>query len=325
MYNRLSHMFRIKRATCFVFLFILLAGLAGPVRAQSSDQLYVPETGHWIRGEFLKFYQSVDNSLLLFGYPITDEFFDSTDQITTQYFQRARFDLVDGPTGETVQLAPLGVYSQETGAPSAPFSTNSPACREFDATGKSVCYAFLQFYDEYNGAQYFGNPISDAEIMDDRIVQYFERARMEWRPELPAGQRVVLTDLGLLYFNSHVGDENILGPVQSPIPQALPLVTLQAHAFVTQALIPADGTQVLYIITQDQNFAPVPGVLTKVTVTLPNGQDVVYHPAITDANGITQLSFSLKGIPVKDIVQVQVDADYMSFQAQASTWFRIWW
>jgi hypothetical protein len=325
MYNKSSNMILIKRAAWFVFLFVVMAGLASPVRAQTSDQLYVPATGHWIRGEFLKYYQSVDNSLLLFGYPITDEFVDSTDQITTQYFQRARLDLINGPAGESIQLAPLGVYTQETGAPTAPFSTNSPACREFDATGKSVCYAFLQFYDEYNGAQYFGNPISDAEIMDDRIVQYFERARMEWKPELPAGQRVALTNLGILYYDSHVGDEGKLGPAQSPIPQAIPLVTLQAHAFVTQALIPANGTQVLYIITQDQNFAPVPGVSAKVTVTLPNGQTVVYHPSLTNSDGITQLTFSLKGIPIKDVVQVEVDTDYMSFQAQTSTWFRIWW
>ncbi len=324
MYNKSSHMPLIKRATWFVILFIFVAGLAGTVRAQSLDQLYVPDTGHWIRGDFLKYYQSVDNSLLLFGYPITDEFIDSSNQIKTQYFQRARFDLIDSPTGQIVQLAPLGVYSHETGAPLAPFSTNSPACREFDATGKSVCYAFLQFYDDHQGAQYFGNPIADAEIRDDRIVQYFERARMEWKPEMPAGQRVVLTDLGKLYFDSHVGIQGLLGP-GSNIPQSLPIVKLQAHAFVTQALIPANGTQVLYIITQDQNFAPVPGVSTAVTVILPNGQKVVYHPPLTDANGVTQLAFSLKAIPVKDIVQVEVDTEYMSLQAQSSTWFRIWW
>jgi hypothetical protein len=324
MYNKLSHMFLIKRATWFVILFILVAGLAGTVRAQSSDQLYVPETGHWIRGEFLKFYQSVDDSLLLFGYPITDEFIDSTDQIKTQYFQRARFDLVESPSGQTVQLAPLGVYSHETGVPTAPFSTNSPACREFDATGKSVCYAFLQFYDEHKGAQYFGNPISDAEIRNDRIVQYFERASMEWRPEMPAGQRVVLTDLGILYYDSHVGDPSRLEPNQSNI-ISIPLVTLQAHAFVAQALIPADGTQVLYIITQDQNFAPVQGALARVTVTLPNGQKGVYRPPLTNADGVTQLVFSLKDIPVRDIVQVEVDTEYMGLQAQSSTWFRIWW
>ena len=264
--------------------------------------------------------------MLLFGYPITDEFIDSTDQIKTQYFQRARFDLVDGPSGQTVQLAPLGVYSHETGAPTAPFSTNSPTCRAFDATGKSVCYAFLQFYDEYKGSKYFGNPISDAEIRDDRIVQYFERARMEWIPEMPEGQRVVLTKLGILYYDSHVGNPILLEPVQSNIPeQSLPMVTLQAHAFVTQALIPADGTQVLYIITQDQNFAPVPGALASVTVTLPNGQKLVYHTALTNADGVTQLAFSLKDIPVKDIVQVEVNTEYMGMQAQTSTWFRIWW
>jgi hypothetical protein len=323
MYNKSSHMNLIKRATWFVILFIFVAGLASTVRAQSSDQLYVPETGHWVRGEFLKFYQSTSDSLLLFGYPITDEFIDSTDQIKTQYFQRARFDLVDSPSGQIVQLAPLGVYSHETGAPTAPFSTNSPACRAFDATGKSVCYAFLQFYDQNKGAQYFGNPISDAEIRDDRIVQYFERARMEWRPEMPAGQRVVLTDLGILYYDSHVGDPSKLAPESDII--IAPLVTLQAHAFVTQALIPADGTQVLYIITQDQNFAPVPGALARVTVTLPNGQKQAYDPPLTDADGVTQLVFSLKDIPVKDIVQVEVQTEYMGMQAHTSTWFRIWW
>ena len=47
------------------------------------------------------------------------------------------------------------------------------------------------------GEAYFGEPISPMEVMPNgRLVQYFERARMEWWPEKPTGMRVVLTDVG---------------------------------------------------------------------------------------------------------------------------------
>lgn len=66
-----------------------------------------------------------------------------------------------------------------------------------------MCYKLLQFYDANNGPFYFGEPISEAELRDGRIVQYFENARFEWRPNQPSDLQIGLTDLG------RVATENI--------------------------------------------------------------------------------------------------------------------
>jgi len=175
---------RSKFLTLLLTLAILLAmaALAGSVQADNKGSVYVPETGHWIWGEFLTEYNSVDDPLLYFGYPITDDFIDSVTGQHVQYFQKARFDLVDTDQGTKVQIAPLGKLLHEDDAQLADIASDGPTCRKFPS-GYSVCYAFLQFYDAYKGETYFGNPVSALEVIDGRYVQYFENSRMEWWPE----------------------------------------------------------------------------------------------------------------------------------------------
>src|ERR687887_1601928 len=77
-------------------------------RAQSADVQYFPETGHYIKGDFLHFYKSVADPKLLFGYPITEQM-TSRDGKTVQYFQRARFELhTDLSENQRIQLTSLG-------------------------------------------------------------------------------------------------------------------------------------------------------------------------------------------------------------------------
>jgi hypothetical protein len=64
-----------------------------------------------------------------------------------------------------------------------------------------VIYAFFSFFDNNGGAELFGYPISEygPENGTGRIVQYFQRARLEWYPELAPEQRVQLADLGSIH------------------------------------------------------------------------------------------------------------------------------
>jgi hypothetical protein len=94
-----------KKHTKIFSLILTLAFLAalmpisGSVMAENKSSVYVPETGHWIWGAFLDEYNSVEDPLLYFGYPITDDFIDSVTGQHVQYFQKARFDLVDTDQG----------------------------------------------------------------------------------------------------------------------------------------------------------------------------------------------------------------------------------
>lgn len=311
----------LKRLTFLFALIILVAGIARIVHAQTSDALYVSETGHWVRGEFLKFYQSQSDPLRLFGYPITEDITDPLNGQVSQYFQRARLDLiVDANGGMSVQPARLGTLLYEEGAPLADVPTNSAACRLFPAANRYVCYAFLQFYDAHNGELLFGDPISDLEVQDGSFVQYFENARMEWHPEMPSGQRVVLSDLGRIYFDKRIGDQAALSPATTRL-----LVKPKIRAFVSQALIAPNSQQTLFIIVQDQDCRPVEQAMAGIVVRMPDGREEIYRAPLTNTDGISVVNFSVGEVLVKEIVQVDVYIDYLGEQAYASTWFRIWW
>jgi hypothetical protein len=91
-----------------------------------------------------------------------------------------------------------------TGDPIAPRPnpiTPAPYTRFYTATGHYLGGEFLDFYNSVsNGAYLFGLPISEEfpqQFTNGAIfrVQYFERARFEWHPELPEGRRVQLGSL----------------------------------------------------------------------------------------------------------------------------------
>ena len=313
-----------------ILLLFLLSGSGTALAAgttPASSQPFESIAGYLVQGDFLQFYRSASDPLLVFGYPITDEFIDPETGVTTQYFQRALFELVSSSAGPAVQLAPLGARLHTDGAPIAPIPSNISACRYFQDSQKSVCYAFLNFYDANNGSFYFGNPISDIEIRDGRYVQYFDRARMEWQPDNPSDQHVGLTDLGAIDFYAR----DIQPFTQKDLTIKLPdlnqaTTNLQVHAFVEDALLPAFSQQTLYIIVQDQNLAPVQAANINVKVYHPGrAEPQLLTPFITTENGITSEKFSIGNLPAQDLVRIEVTARYQGLTASTSTWFRVWW
>lgn len=311
------------RRVLLAFLLLLLvgAGVRLATAQQTPEALYFPETGHWVRGPFLAFYQSADDPLLLFGYPITDAFTDPLTGMQTQYFQKVRFDLEDG---KPVRIANLGELLHDAGAPLAPIASESAACRTFPTTGFSVCYAFLQFYDLHNGVQYLGDPVSAVEIREQRYVQYFRHARLEWRPEQPPGQRVAVTDLGRIYFDAVVGNPQL---ARSVPPDNITAARLEprARAFVASTLLPANSRQTVYVIVQDPYLRPIANATCELTIILPDGVTQKYRLPNTNADGIAQLSFDVGNLPPKQVIQILVTVNSFAQETTAKTWFRIWW
>ena len=99
-------------------------------------------------------------------------------------------------------LAILGLLAQPSHGETQAQEGNS---RYFSETGHNVSGDFLRFYQgNPNAEQIFGYPITTAftDVRSNRLIQYFTRARFEFHPENPAGQRVRLTPLGeSLYEN----------------------------------------------------------------------------------------------------------------------------
>ena len=311
-----------------VNLLLVLIVIQNESLAQSNDYLYFPETDHSIRGEFLEKFNSVLNPVQVFGYPITEAIIaPSTSPFAgkqVQYFQRAIFEYrpANAP-GHRVQLVALGklVYEKAQFTPFQSLPSNQPACETFPNTGFKVCYSFLNYFNDNGGLAIFGSPISDMVVEKNRIIQYFEFARFEWRPELASGHRVVLTNLGELYFHS---SENQELKNFRPESETHEIRELHVNAFPVYAVISNETTQSIYVVVKDQLSKGVPGAQVTLFIIMPDKQTFTLLMPRTNDKGITSVSFTQPSQPIGR-VEIIVEVNYANELTKKSrTSYRIW-
>ncbi len=296
------------------------------VSAQSQDgQRYFDETGHTVIGPFLKFFDE-HGGLEIFGYPITEQFFDSNERLV-QYFQRARFEWrPDNPEGFQVQLGLLGDelgYSRPRLAASDIPAANNPRCKYFPETGHSVCYAYLDYFRAHGGIDVFGYPISEAISQGDRIVQYFQRAQMEWHPERQTSQKVQLALIGSVAFDEFNLPRALLDPVDPP--NQLRLVTsLTVWASVQNPVTNRRGSQLVYTFVGDQHRKPLVGAEVKAIVHFASG-DQPYDFFPTNSRGITQKEISFNETKPGEKISIDIIVKYNNLTSRTRTSFLPWW
>jgi hypothetical protein len=300
-------------------VFCLLVSSWGPVQAQTSDAEYFAQTGHFVRGNFLRHYRSISNPTLLYGYPLTEEF-TSKDGKTVQYFQRARFEQ-SNDSAQGVKLTPLG---RETYSPGRQLVINNPfACRTFTQTDHAVCFAFLEFFEQHGGVERFGYPISPFEFRNNQIVQYFENARFEWRPGLAEDQRIGLTDLGRIYFDQIGEDPAFLRPAQQDARPNL-VLSLRVRAFPEKAVTKANDQQTIYVLVQDQKLQPVAGASGIATIRLASG-DTLRQAFEINSRGVGTFAFAFTNQPNGKLVYVDISVTYNNLAGKTTTSFRVWY
>ncbi|MCF6278018.1 MAG: hypothetical protein L3J16_04620 [Anaerolineales bacterium] len=301
----------------FLLIVVVLCLLVTiPAQAQSSDSMYFDQTKHNVEGPFWVYYQSIPQAGTLFGYPITEDF-TSKDGKKVQYFQRARFEL----SGQQVIVSPLGSLTYH---PSAQLNIYNPmACRTFSQTGFSVCFAFLEYFDQYGGEATFGNPISPFEFQDGKIVQYFEKARMEWRPSNPNGQRVVLTDLGKRYFDAFEEDTSQQDGVLPKNGEAPSVLQVNVLAVPWKASVRYKDLQRIFVIVEDQTKAPVVNATGTATINWPSGEKSTFA-FTTDKNGIASFPFTIPEQP-QGRAEVEVQIVRNLLLGKTTTSFSIWY
>jgi hypothetical protein len=309
-------------ANSFVLVVFLLSSSWTSARAQGAGFKYFSETGHNVSGEFLQFYNSNPNATLLYGFPITEEI-TGRDGQRVQYFQRARFEYrPEFPEGQRVQMTAVG---RETYVPASALNVYSPfACRQYVETGFSICFAFLEFYDQYGGPAQFGYPISSFEYHDNMIVQYFEKARLEWQPWKAEGQRVVISDLGRLYFDRLGEDPGLLPPVNPLDNTPAAVVNLQVRAFVWKAVTLATDSQLIFIIVQDQALQPISNAACTASVHWPDGR-TDSNTIATNTNGVGMAAMSFADQPYGSLIYADVACSYNGLYGATTTSFRIWY
>src|SRR5215203_3076520 len=187
---------------------------ASAAHAQESSRFF-SETGQTVKGRFLE-YWNTNGGLMQQGYPISGELQEksATDgkTYTVQYFERAVFELhPENARPFDVLLSLLGAQRYN-----AKYPNGAPAQRAneeagsvlFSETGKRVGGSFLVYFNQYGGVPQQGLPISD-EFMERsdldgkvRVVQYFERAVMEWNPDNKPPFNVLLAQLGTFAYKA---------------------------------------------------------------------------------------------------------------------------
>ena len=150
-----------------------------------------------------------------------------------------------------IQVTSIGKAAYEPGGQLD--INNSSGCQLF-RSGYRVCFAFLDFYRANGAGAQFGNPISPFEYRENLIVQYFEKARFEWRADRPEGQRVVITDLGRTYFDLLDEDPAQLKSVNPLDATINPVLSLKVRAYVLSSVMLSSGQQTVYVVVQSQTL-----------------------------------------------------------------------
>jgi len=332
-----KHIIRIA-AACAAIVLCAFAPL--PALSQTPQVRYFEETGHQVQGPFLDFYDR-HGGLAILGYPLTREF--QEDGRTVQYFQRFRLELAsDGADSQRVLLAPLGDMLWEREPPLDESEIPPPTHldkRYFSETGHTVSFAFLEFFDSHGGAEVFGYPISELVFEEDgRIVQLFERAKLEWYPENPAGHRVQLAMLGAMWVEQEVDPEytrreSVYAPPASstsePEPEPVgaarsPVSDLRLTATLKHAIIGLEQTQTAYIYVFDQDHLAVPGATVELSVMVGDEQQAL-RTASTNDHGYCQIEFDVQDPAPGYVVIVHVLVLYQDLSKSSTVAFLPWW
>lgn len=304
---------------------IALGAATFPALAQQEASRYFPETGHTVRGPFLQFFDQ-RGGLEIFGYPITDEFRDPATGMLMQYFQRARMEWHPANPGPYKVL--LGLLGSELGHDQPPLppeeipAPTNPDCAYFPQTGHAVCYSFLEFFNKKGRVDIFGYPVGEIMLENGRIVQYFQRARLEWYPERRPGQRVQLGLLGVVRFENAGLDQALLNAQRSDLPRQV--TALQVRASVEAPITAPTGVQTVYVYVADQQGQPLAGAEVSLFVQVQAGAQT-YQLVATDERGLTKIAFDFGRATPGQPVNLSVEAAYGTIKRGTRTSFLPWW
>ncbi|MEZ4571461.1 MAG: cellulase family glycosylhydrolase [Thermomicrobiales bacterium] len=186
------------------------------------EALTFTETGHSIAEPFLSGW-SARGGLAGPGLPLTRPYVRQDlngDWMFVQDFERARLEYHPEFAGEPAEIlgAPVGRELALDHPEPEHFTTTQPCVASddrlcFPGVDFGVEAGFRDFWLSNNGEVRFGFPISGEFRENGVVVQYYERARLEWHPELPVGEQIVvapivqeqLIDLGWLLLGGTPG------------------------------------------------------------------------------------------------------------------------
>jgi hypothetical protein len=206
-------------------LAILLApsgcGIAYPAEYMKDDPSPPSQcfstTGHTVDGNFLRYFEAMGGVESL-GYPITEPFEQGGRQV--QYFEYARLeDHPDNPGQPVVKLSILGERMGRRQPPLSPARVPPASDRNsryYPQMGHALSGDFLSYLEGHGGLNRFGFPIAQPSVVEGKLVQDFQRARLIWHLDHPPGERVTIEPIGRVYFEAQGLDSALLASITCP-------------------------------------------------------------------------------------------------------------
>ncbi len=178
-----------KRLTAILMLCLSALLLPQAVSASNQERCF-RETGYCISGPILRYWER-NGGLSTFGFPISGQGMQMVEDrmLQAQWFERDRLEI---QANGQITAGRLGArYLELQDRPWQTFPTvdrADPGCAYFAITRHQVCEPFLTYWRTRGGLERFGYPITERirEEIEGKVyeVQYFERRRMEFHPEL---------------------------------------------------------------------------------------------------------------------------------------------
>lgn len=317
---------------------VTLAAVMGclfPQQSLAQDQngeRYFEETGHWVSGVFLDYFNS-QGGLEIFGYPITEPFVDQG--LLVQYFQKARMEWhPNNPDPYKILLGLLGEELKYRHSPIPQPQSTSRRKVYFPETGHTLAYAFLDYFKAHGSIDIFGYPITEMHFEDGKIVQYFQRLKMEWYTDDPTST-IRIGNLGELYVNIYKDrmPPEVLRPVENQRPEtgsptSTPEITgIRAVVSLRYSVMSQKRNQIVSVLVTDNNGDPLSNAQVTISFETSAGKQLPdsNRSLRTDARGFVQDS-----VPVNEgysgsqiIVRAYVTLGNLNTTAQNV--FLLWW
>lgn len=174
-----------------------------------------PETEKTVCGRFLAYWQE-HGGLAQNGFPLSEPFEEQSPVdakfYTVQYFERTVFQAhpeLQPPYDVQIPLLGASFYQRKypLGAPNQKANTEAGS-ETFSETGRHLGGRFLEYWRQHGGLEQLGFPISDEFVAvsdlngQEYLMQFLERAVLEFHPENAPPYDILLSHLGTYEFKS---------------------------------------------------------------------------------------------------------------------------
>ena len=299
------------------------------LEAQSTTAETILSGSEYIAAEsFNNYLSNMPQAFELFGMPVSDAFIDPTTGKTVQYFQKVRLETDSANDDTQISLTPLGLWLLPEESQEVVIIDEN--CVTMPGHEIPLCSAFRTFYEQHDGAQLFGKPISYVIQTGDRYYQYFENVCLIYAPSAPDELKVTLANLGEIYLLSKEPYYQAITRAdiaESLIPRNLPTQQLSVFVAFEDQFITTTQQQIVYIQVLNESKQPAANVTLHVVAVYPDGSRQQYRLDVTDIYGVSSFAmtpFTNRNLETNDLIVVEVIAQSEQASGQNSGWFRIW-